>query len=84
MSGGEGCAEREGAREGGPGSRGKRGEVATARAPPAADVAGAAASGRRDLAASFFVCIWGVAGAGGHGKSPRVQHALLQRSFPAR
>lgn len=35
----------------------EEGEVASTRAPPAADVAGAAASGRRDEAASFSECM---------------------------
>ena len=55
VSGEEGCVEGEGELEGGRGSRGKRGEVATARAPPAADVAGAAASGSGDLGC-FVLC----------------------------
>lgn len=82
VSGEEGWVEGEGELEGGRGSRGKRGEVATARAPPAADVAGAAASGRGDLAASFFACVC-VEGWGGNETSPSVGRAPPQGSFPA-
>lgn len=41
--------------------------MATARAPPAADVAGAAASGRGDLGCFFFFRLSGAGGRGGVG-----------------
>lgn len=57
--------------------------MATARAPPAADVAGAAASGRGDLGCFFFFRLSGAGGAGwgggterGDEMSPRVGRAL--------
>lgn len=56
----------------------EEGEVATARAPPAADVAGAAASGREYLAAFLFICVLR-----GKEMSPSVGCALLQCSFAA-
>lgn len=72
------CGE-EGAREGAQGHEGSRGKWQPPGLRPAADVAaGAAASGRRDLAASFS-CVFGGWRKGGHGKSPRA----VARSAPA-
>lgn len=52
--------------------------MASSRAPPAADVAGAAASGRRDEAASFS-SVWGGRGSEvGEEMSPRLGCAMPQ------
>lgn len=56
----------------------EEGEVATARAPPAADVAGVAASGREYLAPSLFTCVLR-----GKEMSPSVGRALPRCSFAA-